>query len=145
MSKEEKEPLIKEVLINAPVEKVWKAITDKDEMKNWYFSLEEFKAEVGFEFQFYGGVEDRQYLHLCRITEVIENRRLTYSWKYDGYPGETYVTFELIKDGEKTRVKLSHTGLDSFPQDNPDFVKENFSDGWNMIIGTLLKDYVEKN
>ena len=44
------EPVIKEVLLNAPASKVWKAITDKNEMKQWYFDLAEFKPEVGFEF-----------------------------------------------------------------------------------------------
>ena len=48
------EPVINEVLLNAPVAKVWKAITDKDDMKQWYFDLAEFKPEVGFEFQFKG-------------------------------------------------------------------------------------------
>ena len=29
---------------NAPVAAVWKAITDKDEMKKWYFDLTDFRA-----------------------------------------------------------------------------------------------------
>ena len=31
---------------NAPVEKVWKAITDKEEMKQWYFDLDAFFHQV---------------------------------------------------------------------------------------------------
>lgn len=30
---------------HAPVEKVWKAITDKNEINQWYFELEEFSPE----------------------------------------------------------------------------------------------------
>ena len=48
-------PLIFETICIAPVENIWKAITDKDEMKKWYFDFTEFTAEIGFEFQFYGG------------------------------------------------------------------------------------------
>ena len=48
----ETKPLILERTYNAPIEKVWKAITDKDQMKEWYFELDEFKAEKGFKFQF---------------------------------------------------------------------------------------------
>ena len=40
------EPFIIERTFNASVEKVWEAITDKDEMKKWYFDL----AELVFEF-----------------------------------------------------------------------------------------------
>ena len=37
---------------NAPVPRVWKALTDVEEMRRWYFDLKEFKPEVGFEFEF---------------------------------------------------------------------------------------------
>ena len=59
------EPVIKEVTIDAPVDRVWKAITDKEDMKQWYFDLENFEPKPGFKFQFYGGTEEHQYLHLC--------------------------------------------------------------------------------
>src|SRR5215208_6163226 len=115
------EPIVIERVFNAPPSRIWKAITDKNEMKQWYFDLAEFKPEVGFEFQFYGGTEEKKYLHLCRITEVIAGKKLTYSWRYDGYPGQSFVTFELFTDGDKTKVRLTHAGLQSFPTDNPDF------------------------
>ncbi len=131
---------------NAPVSKVWKALTNKDEMKQWYFDLKEFKAEVGFEFQFLGGKDAAHpYLHLCKITEVVVEKKLTYSWRYDGHPGNSFVTFELFEEGTKTRLKLTHKGLETFPASNADFAKENFAEGWTMLMGTLLKDYLDKN
>ena len=139
------EPVTKEVLLNAPASKVWEAITDKNEMKQWYFDLAEFKAEVGFEFQFYGGDEKKQWLHLCKVTEVIKEKKLIYSWKYESYGGISYVTFELFQEGNKTRLKLTHTGLESFPVDEvPEFKKENFVEGWNHIIGKSIKEFVER-
>jgi len=55
------------------------------------------------------------------------------------------VTFELFPEGNKTKVKLTHKGLESFPVTaNKDFAKENFMEGWNYIIGTGLKEFVEK-
>ena len=139
------EPIIIERTYNAPVELVWKAITEKDRMKQWYFDLADFRAEEGFEFQFKGGKDENNlYLHLCRITDVVFEKRLTYSWRYHGYEGISYVTFELIAEGDKTRLRLTHTGLETFPGNNPDFAKENFMQGWTAIIGTLLKDYLEK-
>ena len=137
-------PIVKEVIINATVLKVWKAITDKDEMKQWYFDLAEFKPEVGFEFQFEGGPDDRKYLHLCKITEVIPNKKLSYSWKYDRYEGDSFVTFELFDENGKTRLKLTHSGIETFPADNPDFARKNFDEGWTSIIEKSIKDYLEK-
>ena len=137
-------PFVIERLLDAPVEKVWKAITDKDQMKEWYFDLAEFRAEPGFQFQFEGGTEDRSYLHLCTITEIIPNKKLQYTWRYDGYEGNSVVTFELFAEGDKTRLKLTHAGLETFPANNPDFAKKNFETGWTEIIGTSLKRFVEK-
>ena len=129
----------------APISKVWKAITDKDEMKLWYFDLPEFKPEIGIEFRFMGGpAEDRQYQHICQVTEVIPGQKIAYSWCYDGYEGNTLVTFELFDEGSQTRLKLTHEGLETFPADNPDLAKENFVIGWNWLMGTSLKEYLEK-
>ncbi len=138
------EPLIVERTLNAPAAKVWKAITDKNEMKQWYFDLKEFKPEVGFEFQFEAiGKENKRFLHLCKITEVVVGKKLTHSWRYDGYEGNSSVTFELFDEGNKTRLKLTHIGLETFPQTS-DFAKQNFVEGWTYIIGTALKGFVEK-
>ncbi len=138
------EPVIIERTFSARIEKVWKAITDKDEMEKWYFDLEEFNPEVGFEFQFYAGDEKKQWLHVCKVTEVIPEKKLTYSWRYEGYTGISFVTFELFNEGEKTRLRLTHTGLESFPSDVPGLKKENFVAGWESIIGSSLKQFVEK-
>lgn len=137
-------PIVIEKLLDAPVERVWKAITDKDDMKQWYFDIAEFKPEVGFEFQFEGQNEGRVYVHLCRITEVIARKKLTYSWRYKGHEGNSFVTFELSEESGKTKIKLTHAGLETFPP-LADFAKENFVAGWTELIGSLLPAFVEKN
>jgi uncharacterized protein YndB with AHSA1/START domain len=138
------EPFVIEYTFHAPIQKVWRAITSKDDMKQWYFDMVEFKPEVGFEFRFVGGSEERKYLHICKITEVEAGKKLAYSWRYDGIEGISYLTFELHAEGEKTRLKLTHEGLETFPQDNPDFAKESYANGWTHIVEVSLKDFVEK-
>jgi uncharacterized protein YndB with AHSA1/START domain len=129
---------------NASSEKIWKAITVKEEMKLWYFDLEEFKPEVGFEFRFWGGTEERQYLHICIITEVVVGRKLCHTWSYDGIPGLTNLTFEIISEEDgNSKLKLSHTGFETFPADNPDLKVANFIEGWTHILGTSLKNYLK--
>jgi uncharacterized protein YndB with AHSA1/START domain len=139
------QPLIIEQTYKAPLERVWKSITDNEEMKKWYFDIPDFKAVPGFEFEFESGPDEtRQYLHKCKITEVAPGQKLAYTWRYEGYEGNTLVTFELFDEAAKTRLKLTHEGLHTFPQDNPDFSRESFTEGWNWIIGTVLKLHVEK-
>jgi uncharacterized protein YndB with AHSA1/START domain len=139
------EPYVIERTYNAPVARVWKAITDRDQMKEWYFDIADFKPEPGFEFTFTGiGKGGIEYIHLCKIMEVIPSEKLKYSWRYKGYEGDSFVTFELFDENGKTRVRLTHEGLETFP-DIPAFAKENFNMGWTAIIGTSLKEFVEKN
>jgi uncharacterized protein YndB with AHSA1/START domain len=137
-------PLVIEQTYYARVSSVWKAITDKNQMKQWYFNFADFKAEVGFEFTFTGGTEERSYLHLCKVTNVEAEKKLTHSWRYEGYEGETFVTWQLFAESDKTRLILTHEGLETLPQNNKDFAKENFAAGWTQILGVSLKDFVEK-
>jgi uncharacterized protein YndB with AHSA1/START domain len=133
-----------EYTCNATPAQIWKALTDKGEMKKWYFEIDDFKPEVGFEFRFWGGTEERKYLHICVIKEAIENKKLCHTWRYDGIPGITNLCFEInpVNYG-KTKLKLSHTGFETFPMDNPDLKVENFIAGWSYILGTSLPAYLE--
>lgn len=137
------QPFIIERTFNAPIEKVWKALTDVNEMKQWYFDIAAFKPEVGFEFEFTGGSPEKSYLHKCKVTEVVVGKKLSYSWRYEGYPGNSVVTFELFDEGKETKLKLTHEGIETFPKGLTDFAPESFAKGWTYIIGSL-KDYVEK-
>ena len=137
-------PLIVERTYNAPVSKVWRALTDKAQMKEWYFNVDDFRPEVGFEFSFAGcGSAGEEYVHRCVVTEVVQEKKLAYSWSYEGLPGTSVVTFELFPEGGGTRVKLTHAGLETFPQARPDFRRESFTEGWTEILGKSLKDFLE--
>jgi uncharacterized protein YndB with AHSA1/START domain len=139
------ETLVIEGTFNATADAVWQAITDKNQMKKWYFDIAEFKPEAGIKFQFYPSKDNLKYLHLCEIKEVITGKKLAYTWKYKDYPGDSLLKFELFAENGKTRLKLTHSGLESFPANNPDFAKESFVKGWTYIIDTSLKNFLENN
>jgi len=136
--------VIVERTLNAPVARVWKALTDVDQMREWYFDLKEFKPEVGFEFEFVVEHEGNNYHHLCRIVGVIPEKKIAYTWCYKGEPGDSLVSIELSPESEKTRLKLTHTGIETFPK-TPAYARKNFEQGWTQIIGTELRQFVECN
>ena len=137
------EPLVLERTFNAPLAKVWQALTDAEAMHVWYFDLEEFEPVAGFEFQFVVEHEGQVYDHRCTVTEVIPQKKLAHTWRYAGFDGGSLVTFELFEEGDQTRLKLTHEGLETFPK-LQSFSRESFNDGWTEIIGSSLRDYVEK-
>ncbi|MEY2536546.1 MAG: hypothetical protein QOG67_286 [Verrucomicrobiota bacterium] len=136
------EAVVIERTFNAPIGRVWDALTEVEKMRCWYFDLKEFEPKVGFKFEFTFEHEGMTYHHLCQVTEAIPPEKLAYTWKYDGYQGDSLVTFELSEDGDKTRLKLTHEGLETFPK-LPSFARENFEAGW-ASIASELKQFVEK-
>src|SRR5437762_524644 len=136
------EAVVIERTLNAPVARVWKALTDADEMRAWYFDLKKFKPEMGFEFEFTVEHEGARYHHLCKITEVIPQKKIAYTWRYAGEEGDSLVTFELFADGDKTRLRLTHEGLETFPK-LPAFAPKRFIKSWTQIIGSSLKSFLE--
>jgi uncharacterized protein YndB with AHSA1/START domain len=134
--------VVVERTLNAPVARVWSALTDVDQMRQWYFDLKEFRPEVGFEFEFVVEHEGNHYHHLCRVTDVVPQKKVAYIWRYKGEPGDSLVTFELFREGEKTRLKLTHTGIDTFPE-TPAYARKNFETGWTQIVDSELRQFVE--
>ncbi len=139
----QEEPLVIERKFNANPSLIWNALTQPEEMKEWYFAIPDFSPVVGATFSFEAGPEGKQYLHICKVQEVIPQQKISYSWRYDGYAGDSLVSFELFTEGAQTLVRITHSGLDSFPKDNPDFVKTNFMGGWNYFLETGLAGYLE--
>ncbi len=137
----QRQPLAVERVFEAPLPLVWRALTTKEGMDRWFFDLPEFKAEVGFKFAFVVTHEGATYSHLCQVTEVIPQSKLAFTWRYEGQPGNSLVSFELSPEGAKTRLQLTHAGLESFPK-TPQFARKNFMGGWNFI-GDALKDFAE--
>jgi uncharacterized protein YndB with AHSA1/START domain len=145
MSEHKNNVLVLEREVDAPGDLVWRALTDFKLLKKWLPFFPEFEAKVGFETRFkLGRDEEHQYEHICKVLAVVPHKKLTYTWYYDGYPGRSHVSFDLIPQGEKTKVILTHTITENFPADNPDFDKKNFAEGWNYTIDGL-KEFVEKN
>ncbi len=139
----EAEPIVFEKTFTAPDQQVWAAISEHTEMQNWYFKMDAFEAVEGFKFRFTGGTEKNTYLHLCTVTEVVQKKKLSYTWEYQNFKGSSLVSFELFPAGEQTVLRLTHTGVETFPNDNPDFAPANFVAGWAEIIGTNLAEYLE--
>ena len=130
-------PVTLACLVDAPAKRVWHILTNTECMKEWYFpALLQFKPVVGFVFRF---VDDgSSYQKEWIVTEVLPGKKLSHTWSYKGYDGTSLVTFELLAAGDKTKLILTHTGLESFPND-PHFARRRFEDGWERIINANFR------
>ena len=144
MSTTKPEPIIVEQLFDRTVEEVWNAITQPGQMQQWFFEqIKSFRAEEGFETQFDVQVEDRNFRHVWKLTEVIPLKRITYSWKYAEYPGDGVVLFELSEQENQVKLTLTCHGIETFPQHIPEFSRESCEGGWIYFIKERLKGFLE--
>jgi len=144
--RKDEEPIIVEQTYNTSIDTVWNALTEIDQMRQWYFEkIPSFKPEVGFETKFNVQSQDRNFLHMWKVTEVVSLKKLKYNWKYEGYPGDSFVVFELFKQDDMTKLRLTHEVQESFPEDIPEFKRESGVKGWTFFIKQSLKEFLEKN
>ncbi len=138
------EPIIVEQTYNTSIESLWKALTEIDRMQQWYFNnIPSFKPEVGFMTQFTVTNGGRAFPHRWEVTEVEPLKKISYNWKYEGYPGDSQVTFELTEDNNQATLKLTHQVLEPFPTNIPEFKRESGQAGWEYFIQKSLKEYLE--
>lgn len=136
-------PIIIKYTYDCPIEKVWEAISSEKELKTWYFPVENYQLIVGNEFTFYESCDSKEYLHRCKITRIIPQQLLEYTWEHPTHSkGSSILTWELTALGDKTILTLTHSGVESFNDAGASFAKANFEMGWNAIVGNQLRNYL---
>lgn len=136
-------PIIVEQKFEVPVQKVWDAITIHDQMIKWFFeNIPDFKPETGFEVVFDVHSESRVFSHRWKVTEVIPNKRIMYTWRYELYKGDSFVTFELFETGNQTLLRLTSTITEDFDDHIPEFLRESCMAGWEYFIKERLHSYL---
>lgn len=106
-----------------PVEKVWRAVTDADEMAHWFPASVDMELRAGgkIQFTFPGGEMDTGD---GVITELDPPRVFAFTW--NGEP----LRMELRPDGEGTLLIFTHT-FDDRP------MAGSFATGWETCLGAL--------
>ncbi|RMF26832.1 MAG: SRPBCC domain-containing protein, partial [Bacteroidetes bacterium] len=110
-------PVTVEVLLHQSPSEVWAALTEPARMRAWFFdNIPDFRPRPGFQTRFEVQSGGRTFPHLWRVTEALPPRKLVLHWTYEGYPGDSYVTFELAPTPTGTRLRLIHRVVENFPQ-----------------------------
>ncbi|MCM5662741.1 SRPBCC family protein [Galbibacter mesophilus] len=137
--------IIQEITLNISAEKVWGALTDPDKMKDWYFDVQNYSLEQFNEFYFYEP-NGTNFKHVCRILEIMPQKRIRYTWKYPDYSdGISVVSWQLSTVKKNvTHVKLTHSGVENFADAGSDLSRDNFVAGWKEIVNKALPAYLKK-
>ena len=102
---------------DSPVERVWRAVTEPDEMERWFVVRPSWKPELGETFEAYG--------HRGEITELDRPRAFAWTWGVEEY------RFELEPDGDGCRLVFTHVF-------NPELgPQEQHERGWRAYFARL--------
>jgi uncharacterized protein YndB with AHSA1/START domain len=100
-----------DVKINQPVDRVWQALTDREQLGAWLMS-NDFSPAVGHKFQFKtSAAAGSDGVVNCEVLEVAPKTRLAYRW-VGGPMMNTTLSFELAPDGAGTHLKVTHAGFE---------------------------------
>lgn len=124
--------------INAPVQRVWAALTQPELIAQWFGDVCEFDARPGGTGHF-GWTEHGAEFRVV-VEHVDEPKTLVYRWAresgVDPVPGNsTVVRFDLAELGDGTRVTLVETGFDELA--DPQGAHADNSGGWTAELGDL--------
>jgi uncharacterized protein YndB with AHSA1/START domain len=130
-----------EVEIDAPVDAVWRALTDGSELERW-FPLEA-RVEPGEGGKIWMSWKN-EYAGESRILRWEPNRHLRTSWGFSGEPGSPaqITDYYLEARGGKTLLRVVTSGFPTAP-DWDDWV-EGTRRGWQFELQGL-KHYLEKH
>jgi uncharacterized protein YndB with AHSA1/START domain len=131
-----------EVFFEVSKEKVWEAITNTDAMKVWYFDIANFNLNIGTKFSFYEGGK-KEYLHEGEVLKVEVNKLFQHTWLHpEQSKGSSVVTWKIDEVEGKTKVTLTHEGVENFADAGPNFTIANYEMGWNALVKTNLRNYL---
>lgn len=131
------------ILIAAPIDKVWQAVTQPEHISRWFGTTELDGSDVGATGRMTFGSNDPIPL---RIEAIDEPHSVSYCWSNDDalgtHPTEvddataTVFTFTLEVVGDSTRLTVLETGFDrtSAPAEN----MRSHVDGWTSELDKLV-------
>jgi uncharacterized protein YndB with AHSA1/START domain len=99
--------LEKEIFINASPERVFRALTEKEELERWFLMRAEVDLRVGGAIKFEWSPDASES---GKVLDVEPPHRVSYSWEALS-PSPTTITFELTPENAGTRLRLTHSGI----------------------------------
>ncbi|MGX9134799.1 SRPBCC family protein [Rummeliibacillus sp. JY-2-4R] len=129
----------KTIVLNAPIEKVWKAVATSEGIGGWWMP-NTFVPELDHDFVLHAGQFGDSP---CKVTELEPPHKVGFDWGKDWH-----LTMELkeLEEG-KTEFTLIHSGWDEeksteFGQPHT-VIREVMDGGWEGIVNKSLPRYIE--
>jgi len=138
--------ITKHVNINAPVSRVWRALTNSEEFGKWFSVKIEgpfVPGEASVGYMTYPGSEHVRWNAV--VQEMQPENFFSYRWHpYAVDPDRDYenetttlVEFRLEKSGSGTLLTVTESGFDQLPEERRDLAFRKHTDGWDAQLNNI--------
>ena len=124
--------LEKELFIKASPERVFQALTTKEDLERWFLVKAEVDVRPGGAIRFEWGPD---MVEVGNILVYEPPHRLSYTWEAME-PHPTTITFELTAQNDGTHLRLTHTGIGD--GEDWDTYYNSVNGGWSAHLGDLV-------
>jgi uncharacterized protein YndB with AHSA1/START domain len=135
-----KYPIEREIEIDAPVDVVWRTITEPEQMSQWFAERVELELKPGGR----GSLVLEGDPDPIVVQTVEPPTRFSFRWNHppDEEPvagNSMLVEFTLIAEGERTRLRVVESGHDLFgwPDSEKQRYAEEHLEGWSIFTDRL--------
>lgn len=142
-------PIIAEISIAAPVERVWDVLVGESTVPQWLGAMD-YKPQVGTTFFMQQDPDkkakrDTEGSTWCDVLVLQKPLRFEFSWYLPGTP-ETMVHINLFAEGtNRSFVRLMHDGWDDFEREAIEDFYEQLARGWAEDVLPSLKRLAESS
>jgi uncharacterized protein YndB with AHSA1/START domain len=136
----------RQILIRAPLSRVWRAITSIDEFAKWFGVTTEGEFVAGSRVRMRH--PDYEADFFVDVVSLEPERRFVWRWQVAGFPNElgqepaTEVVFELEEVRDGTLVKVAESGFDQISLKRRAKSFEDNDKGWEAQLQSV-RNYVE--
>jgi uncharacterized protein YndB with AHSA1/START domain len=131
----------KEILIEAPIDVVWRIVTEPDQIKQWFCSDAEFEGRAGGAGRM---AFEPGYTYFLEVVAFEPPSRFAYRWLREEAlrarpENSTLVEFTLRAEAGNTRLRVVESGFDRVDwtdEGKAKYFEEN-SSGWHFYLGRL--------
>ena len=141
------------VHIDAPVEIVWRMVSEPDQVVRWFADEIDLRTAPGYRGSMTFHPDGRGTVRVPITVESVEPpRRFTFRWNHPegttaGPTNSTFVEFTLTPEDGGTRVRVVETGHDGlgWPRDQQDAFADDHNDGWTTHLARLEQLFVGRS
>ena len=140
----------KEMLIDAPVDVVWRAVTEPEQISNWFSDEVDLEAKPGYKGVLtFNDRATKQSLSVHVTVQSVEpDRSFSYRWLHPqgataGEGNSLLVEFTLTPEGDGTLLRVVETGLErmDWSDEQQDTYRRDHTQGWVTHLAHL-RDYL---